>query len=264
VIRSGAVAGRGGGKQAKRFAGVSLQERGFTLIELLVVVVILGLLAAIAIPRVLGAIERAHESKAVADIRVIVSGLERYFFGHGVFPTHLGLLRGAYLKSDFPFTNAHGHVYFYAVRWDNSGDIDNLSQYAIGNPTNPPGDVALTNWTWNGLGDRPPLPQGVEPLLGQSRLCFRCRNQPAHGSQSHRWPHFQAHSSRPAIRLKGSADWCPRGVPPFCPGARSFPRCTPQDRDLEVSAGREDLGAAVGEYVLRQEDIDTTIEEALL
>ncbi|HSW10883.1 MAG TPA: prepilin-type N-terminal cleavage/methylation domain-containing protein [Bacillota bacterium] len=142
----------------------SRQERGFTLIELLVVVVILGILAAVAIPRVLGAIERARESRAVADIRVIVSGLERYFFDHGVFPTHLGALRGVYVKSDFLFTNAHGHIYFYAVRWDAANDIHNLSQYAIGNPTNPPGDIALTNWTWGGTGERPALPAGLDPL----------------------------------------------------------------------------------------------------
>jgi hypothetical protein len=83
-----------------------------------------------------------------------------------MFPTHLGLLRGVYVKSDFPFTNAHGHVYFYAVRWDAADDVDNLRQYAIGNPSNPPGQIGGTpdiNWTWDGTGDRPPLPQGVDP-----------------------------------------------------------------------------------------------------
>jgi len=139
----------------------SRQERGFTLIELLVVVVILGILAAVAIPRVLGAIERARESRAVADIRVIVSGLERYFFDHGVFPPNLEVLRGVYVKSDFTFTNAHGHTYFYAVRWDGLNDIDNLTEYAIGNPTNPPLTTAAAV-TWNDTSGG--LVEGREPL----------------------------------------------------------------------------------------------------
>jgi prepilin-type N-terminal cleavage/methylation domain-containing protein len=141
-------------------------ERGFTLIELLVVVVILGVLATVAIPRVLGAIERARESKAVADIRVIVSGLERYYFDHGVYPTHLGLLRGEYLKSDFDFKNSYGHIYFYAVKWNVVGAVnqpDHLRQFALGDPTNPPGEFAGTNWTWDGQGARPDLPQGRAP-----------------------------------------------------------------------------------------------------
>src|SRR3989442_3994117 len=54
------------------------REKGFTLIELLIVVAIIGIIAAIAIPNLLNAIDRGKQKRTMADERSIGTAVESY------------------------------------------------------------------------------------------------------------------------------------------------------------------------------------------
>jgi len=61
--------------------------RGFTLIEIMVVVVIIGLLAAIVAPNLIGNIDRAAVTRAKADIRAIDNALNLYRLDNFRYPS---------------------------------------------------------------------------------------------------------------------------------------------------------------------------------
>ncbi len=60
---------------------------GFTLIELLIVVAIIGIIAAIAIPNLLNAIDRGKQKRTMADLRSVGTAIESYSVDTNVYPS---------------------------------------------------------------------------------------------------------------------------------------------------------------------------------
>ncbi len=65
-------------------------KKGFTLIELLIVVVIIGILAAIAIPKFSNTKEKAYVAAMKADLRNLVTAEEAYYGDNVTYTSSLG------------------------------------------------------------------------------------------------------------------------------------------------------------------------------
>jgi type IV pilus assembly protein PilA len=96
-------------------------EGGFTLIELLVVVVIIGILAAIAIPTFLNQREKAWEKAVVSDLRnAAVKQEEKFSEGTGYYADKAALTAATKLSDQVTVTNATSSPTAYCMQFQHA------------------------------------------------------------------------------------------------------------------------------------------------
>jgi general secretion pathway protein G len=95
------------------------QLRGFTLIEVMVVVVILGILAALVVPKIMSRPDDARLAKARQDIRTVEAALNLYKLDNYVYPTTDQGLEALVAKPTIPPEPR---------QWKQGGYLDRLPQ----------------------------------------------------------------------------------------------------------------------------------------
>jgi len=100
-------------------------RKGFTLIELLIVVVIIGILAAIAIPKFANTKNKAYKTAMISDLRNLVTAEEAFFSDSGKYSATLDSAHVKFSSSKnvnvFPPTVGTGYWYATAQHTQLSG-----------------------------------------------------------------------------------------------------------------------------------------------
>ena len=133
-----------------------VRSQGFTLIELLLVLVILGILAAIVVPKFSGRTEQARQTAAVSQIATFGTALDAFEVDNGFYPKGKSGLqdlvqqpqnaqnwKGPYLKGQVP-VDPWGNAYIYECPGKfNPTSYDLMSMGPDGREG---GDDDITNW----------------------------------------------------------------------------------------------------------------------
>ena len=134
------------------------RQAGFTLIELMIVLFILGLLAALVGPRLMGRVVKAKAKTAQAQIQLLGTALDLFHLDVGRYPTEEEGLKSLYQRPESlpswggpyldkpPPKDPWGRDYIYKY----PGEHGPYDLYSLGSDGQPGGEgeaADITNWT---------------------------------------------------------------------------------------------------------------------
>lgn len=138
-------------------------QKGFTLIEIMVVVIILGLLAGLVLPRIMGREEEARIKTTRTQIRALENALDGFKLDNGFYPsTDQGLealikkpetgriptkwREGGYLKPARIPKDAWGRDFIYISPGNEGREYEIISYGADGEPGGEGKDADIESW----------------------------------------------------------------------------------------------------------------------
>lgn len=151
-------------KTSHRFRRSARSRGGFTLIELLLVLVILGILAAIVVPKFAGRTEQARTTAAQSQISTFGTALDAFEVDVGYYPKGKNGLndlvsqprdaqnwRGPYMKNDIP-KDPWGNDYIYECPGKHNPTSYDLMSMGLDGRVG--GDDDITNWDSTSSGKK--------------------------------------------------------------------------------------------------------------
>jgi len=133
-------------------------QRGLTLIEIMVVVAILGILAAIIVPNIMGRVDDARITAAKNDVRALVNALKLYRLDNATYPSTEQGLQALTRKPESGNVPSNWRVYLERLPrdpWGNDyqylnpgvhGEIDVFSLGADKQPGGEGNDADIGSW----------------------------------------------------------------------------------------------------------------------
>lgn len=142
---------------ARQAGGRRARQQGFSLIEIMVVVVIIGILAALIVPRLMDRPDQARVVAARQDIAALMQALKLFKLDNGRYPSAeqglQALVKPPQASGALPVTpyldrlpnDPWGHPYQYQVPGTH-GDIDVFSLGADSKPGGDAGNADIGSW----------------------------------------------------------------------------------------------------------------------